>query len=301
MRRWCPGSSTPMCTAARGGASFSGGPTDGDGGCPAPAAWHAPHWWPRRGLRESGRPAAPGHRTGRRGAGRGDRRHPSGRPVAGRRTLRRTRSGAVARSRTRGTTTGARRRRRDDPDGDAGPERSGALDAIATLVDANVAAAVGHTEATYAQTRAAIEATVATHLFNAMRPIHHREPGPVIALLEDPRVTVELITDGVHVDAALYRHVSRTAGADRVDLVTDAMAAAGMSDGAYRIGPLAVDVTDEHTWPVPRPSPAAPRRWTGCSGSPSPTANCRATKRCVRRCGSRRSIRPAHWVSPTRR
>lgn len=126
------------------------------------------------------------------------------------------------------------------------PERSGALDAIATLVDANVVAAVGHTEATYAQTRTAIEAgaTVATHLFNAMRPIHHREPGPVIALLEDPRVTVELITDGVHVDAALYRHVSRTAGADRVDLVTDAMAAAGMSDGAYRIGPLAVTVTD---------------------------------------------------------
>ena len=125
------------------------------------------------------------------------------------------------------------------------PERTGALQAIAGLVDANVVAAVGHTEATYSQTRAAVDAgaTVATHLFNAMRPIHHREPGPVIALLEDPRVTVEVIADGVHVDPALYRHVTRSAGDGRVALVTDAMAAAGMSDGAYTIGPLAVDVT----------------------------------------------------------
>ncbi len=125
------------------------------------------------------------------------------------------------------------------------PERTGALDAVRQVVDAGAVAAVGHTEATYAQAREAVAAgaTVATHLFNAMRPIHHREPGPVIALLEDPRVTVELITDGVHVHPALYRHVSRSAGSDRVSLVTDAMAAAGMADGAYRIGPLAVEVT----------------------------------------------------------
>ena len=126
------------------------------------------------------------------------------------------------------------------------PERTGALDAIRIVVDAGAVAAVGHTEATYQQTRDAIDAgaTVATHLFNAMRPIHHREPGPVIALLEDPRVSVEVIADGVHVDAALYRHVSRSAGDDRVSLVTDAMAAAGMADGTYRIGPLAVEVAD---------------------------------------------------------
>ena len=124
------------------------------------------------------------------------------------------------------------------------PERTGALDAIRAVVGSGAVAAVGHTEATYEQTRAAIDAgaTVATHLFNAMRPIHHREPGPVIALLEDPRVSVEVIADGVHVDAALYRHVSRSAGDGRVSLVTDAMAAAGMADGAYRIGPLAVEV-----------------------------------------------------------
>ncbi|BBY90683.1 N-acetylglucosamine-6-phosphate deacetylase [Mycobacterium gallinarum] len=126
------------------------------------------------------------------------------------------------------------------------PEREGARAAIERIVDAGVVAAVGHTDATYDQTRAAIEAgaTVATHLFNAMRPINTREAGPVIALLEDPRVTVELITDGVHVDPALYRHVSHSAGPDRVSLITDAISAAGMSDGAYQLGPLEVDVVD---------------------------------------------------------
>jgi len=125
------------------------------------------------------------------------------------------------------------------------PERAGAPAAIGRVVDAGAVAAVGHTDATYDQTRAAIDAgaTVATHLFNAMRPVHHREPGPVIALLEDRRVTVEMIADGVHIDPALYRHVTRSAGPDRVSLVTDAMAAAGMADGPYRIGPLAVEVT----------------------------------------------------------
>ncbi|MBV8929381.1 MAG: amidohydrolase family protein, partial [Mycobacteriaceae bacterium] len=126
------------------------------------------------------------------------------------------------------------------------PERAGALAAIRRIVGAGAVAAVGHTDATYEQTRAAIAAgaTVATHLFNAMRPISHREPGPVIALLEDSRVTVELITDGVHVDPALYRHVCRSVGPDRVSLVTDAMAAAGMPDGRYQLGPLPVDVVD---------------------------------------------------------
>ncbi len=123
------------------------------------------------------------------------------------------------------------------------PERDGGLAAIKQIVDAGVVAAVGHTEATYEQTRAAIAAgaTVGTHLFNAMRPIDRREPGPIVALLEDDRVTVELITDGVHVDPAIYRHVTRSAGIDRVSLITDAMAAAGMADGEYWLGPLAVD------------------------------------------------------------
>lgn len=126
------------------------------------------------------------------------------------------------------------------------PERDGALAAIRQLVTAGVVAAVGHTEATYEQTRAAIAAgaTVGTHLFNAMRPVDRREPGPVVALLEDSRVTVELITDGVHLAPAIYRHVTRSVGPDRVSLVSDAMAATGMADGRYHLGALAVDVVD---------------------------------------------------------
>jgi N-acetylglucosamine-6-phosphate deacetylase len=126
------------------------------------------------------------------------------------------------------------------------PERDGALAAIGQIVEAGVVAAVGHTEATYEQTRAAIAAgaTVGTHLFNAMRPIDRREPGPIVALLEDDRITVELITDGVHVDPAIYRHVTRSAGPERVSLITDAMAAAGMADGEYWLGQLAVAVED---------------------------------------------------------
>ncbi|MEO3756987.1 N-acetylglucosamine-6-phosphate deacetylase [Mycobacterium sp. B14F4] len=126
------------------------------------------------------------------------------------------------------------------------PERPGALAAIERFVAHGVVVAVGHTEATYAQTRAAIAAgaTVGTHLFNAMRPIDRREPGPIIALVEDPAVTVELITDGVHVDPAVYRHISRSVGPDRVSLVTDAISAAGMADGIYRLGPLSVEVVE---------------------------------------------------------
>jgi N-acetylglucosamine-6-phosphate deacetylase len=126
------------------------------------------------------------------------------------------------------------------------PERPGALAAIRQLTAAGVVVAVGHTEATHAQTRAAVDAgaTVGTHLFNAMRPIDRREPGPIVALLDDPRVTVEMITDGVHLDPAIYRHAHRSAGPGRVALITDAMAATGMSDGRYRLGPLGVEVVD---------------------------------------------------------
>jgi len=77
-----------------------------------------------------------------------------------------------------------------------------------------------------------------------MRPLHHREPGPITALVEDPRVTIELINDGVHLHPALYRNATKWVGPDRVALITDAMAAAGMSDGAYTLGALDVDVTD---------------------------------------------------------
>lgn len=126
------------------------------------------------------------------------------------------------------------------------PEQPAAIDAVRRLVDFGVVVAVGHTDATYDQTRAAIDAgaAVGTHLFNAMRPVLHREPGPVPALLEDDRVTVELICDGVHLHPATIRWVLRTASARRVALVTDAMAAAGAGDGDYLLGHLTVRVRD---------------------------------------------------------
>ena len=124
------------------------------------------------------------------------------------------------------------------------PELPGSAAAIARFVDAGVVVAVGHTDATYDQTRQAITAgaTVGTHLFNAMRPLHHREPGPVLALLEDARVTVELIADGVHLHPALAHAVIGAVGPERVALVTDATAAAGLGDGTLRLGPVQIDV-----------------------------------------------------------
>ena len=126
------------------------------------------------------------------------------------------------------------------------PERAGALDAIRQIVSAGAIAAIGHTDADYALTRAAIDAGArhGTHLFNAMAPIHHRRPGPIVALLDDDRVTLELVTDGLHVHPALWEHAVRIAGVDRLAAVTDAMAAAGMPDGPYRLGHLDVEVVD---------------------------------------------------------
>ncbi|CAL9493749.1 N-acetylgalactosamine-6-phosphate deacetylase [Streptomyces sp. enrichment culture] len=123
-------------------------------------------------------------------------------------------------------------------------ELPGGIDSVRMLTDHGVIAAIGHTDATYEQTVQAVEAgaTVATHLFNAMPPLGHRAPGPVTALLEDERVTVELINDGVHLHPAALRLAFRHAGAARVAFVTDAMDAAGFGDGRYLLGPLEVEV-----------------------------------------------------------
>ncbi|NGN66509.1 N-acetylglucosamine-6-phosphate deacetylase [Streptomyces sp. A7024] len=126
------------------------------------------------------------------------------------------------------------------------PELPGGLDSVRLLADAGVIAAVGHTDATYDATLEAVEAgaTVATHLFNAMPVLGHRAPGPVAALLEDERVTVELINDGVHLHPAVLDLAFGSAGADRVAFITDSMGAAGMGDGRYMLGPMHVEVTD---------------------------------------------------------
>ncbi|MFI7403653.1 N-acetylglucosamine-6-phosphate deacetylase [Streptomyces sp. NPDC049541] len=125
-------------------------------------------------------------------------------------------------------------------------ELPGGLDSVRLLAELGVIAAIGHTDATYEQTVAAIDAgaTVATHLFNAMPQIGHRAPGPITALLEDERVTVELINDGTHLHPAALQLAFHHAGADRVALITDAMDAAGFGDGRYLLGPLEVEVTD---------------------------------------------------------
>ena len=126
------------------------------------------------------------------------------------------------------------------------PELPGALDAIALLVEHGVVAAVGHTGATYEMTMTAIAAgaTVGTHVFNGMPPAHHREPGPVTALLASPTVTCELIADGIHLHPGMLAFAAQAAGPDRSALITDAVDAAGRPDGRYRLGGQDVTVAD---------------------------------------------------------
>ena len=126
------------------------------------------------------------------------------------------------------------------------PELDGAIPAIQTIRAAGVQAAVGHTAATYEQTVAAIQAgaTIATHLCNAMQPPHHRTPGPVTALLENPRIAVELIADGIHLHPAVLALLARTAGPDRTVMISDAIAAAASADGTYTLAGQPVHAKD---------------------------------------------------------
>ncbi len=123
------------------------------------------------------------------------------------------------------------------------PELAGAAAAITRFTDAGVAVAVGHTAATYEQTMTAFNAgaSILTHAFNGMRGIHHRAPGPVVAAMSRPGVTLEIINDGTHVHSDVVRMACASAPG-RVALVTDAMAAAGAADGEYLLGALEVTV-----------------------------------------------------------
>jgi N-acetylglucosamine-6-phosphate deacetylase len=125
------------------------------------------------------------------------------------------------------------------------PELPGGLDAVRQVVAAGAVAAIGHTGADYQTARAAIAAgaSVATHLFNAMPQVHHRDPGPVVALLEDETVAVELILDNHHLHPATAALAMRSSRGS-FHLVTDAMAATGSADGRYRLGSRVVDVAD---------------------------------------------------------
>ncbi|MBO1754542.1 N-acetylglucosamine-6-phosphate deacetylase [Allobranchiibius sp. CTAmp26] len=123
------------------------------------------------------------------------------------------------------------------------PELPGALDLVRAARRHEVTVALGHTDATYEQCLPAIEegATVATHLFNGMPPLHHRAPGPVGAAL-DRRLWCEVIADGVHLHPAALRIVER-AVPDRLVAITDAISAAGLADGTHELGGQAVGVT----------------------------------------------------------
>ena len=124
------------------------------------------------------------------------------------------------------------------------PELPGAAEVIRAAAAAGVIAAAGHTDASAEVTAEAVDAgiTHATHLFNGMRPIDHRAPGPAGALL-DRQVTCEVIADGTHLHDAIVRLAARMAGHGNLVLITDAMAAAGMPDGSYRLGELDVTVS----------------------------------------------------------
>ena len=130
------------------------------------------------------------------------------------------------------------------------PERPGGLDLIRRLhgrVPQRVVVSLGHTDASYEEFVAGIDAgaTIATHLFNAMSPFAHRFPGAIGAALTDERITVGLIADGVHCHPASLRLALAAKGAERVALVTDMMAAAGMGPGSYALGgrTVVVDAT----------------------------------------------------------
>ncbi|MDU0205244.1 MULTISPECIES: N-acetylglucosamine-6-phosphate deacetylase [Paenibacillus] len=124
------------------------------------------------------------------------------------------------------------------------PEVEGALETIAWLRDRGIVAACGHTDASYADIQSAVDAGLshAVHTFNAMKPLHHREPGTVGAVLTDDRISGEVIADGHHVHPAAIRLLVKTKQPDGLLLITDAMSAAGLGDGQYDLGGQAVTV-----------------------------------------------------------
>lgn len=125
------------------------------------------------------------------------------------------------------------------------PESEGSLAYIKQLADNGIVPSCGHTDATYEQIIEAADHGLrhAVHTFNAMTPLHHRNPGTVGAVLTDDRITAEVIADGHHVHPAGIKLVTRAKGTHNVILVTDAMAAAGMPDGDYELGGLPVHMT----------------------------------------------------------
>lgn len=127
------------------------------------------------------------------------------------------------------------------------PERESNLARIRQLADAGFLVSLGHTNATYEQFVAGVDAgaRMATHLFNAMTSIHHREPGAMVATLVDDRVVTGLIPDGIHTHPAMVRLAIKAKGVDGIAIVSDMMAACGLGPGTYPLASMEVTVTED--------------------------------------------------------
>jgi N-acetylglucosamine-6-phosphate deacetylase len=123
------------------------------------------------------------------------------------------------------------------------PELPGAIETIVEARTIGVHSSIGHSDATYSQALQGIKAGAdhATHTFNAMRPLDHREPGILGAVLSDDRLTADLIADGVHVDPSIVKLFLQAKGPERAILITDAISATGMPDGVYKLGAFEVE------------------------------------------------------------
>ena len=126
------------------------------------------------------------------------------------------------------------------------PELPGALEVIAEAARRHVCVSVGHSDAemTVAQDAVNAGARHATHTFNAMRPLDHRDPGILGEVLTDERLSADIIADGIHVSPAVVKLFLQAKGTERAVLITDSISATGMPDGRYQLGPIQVDVKE---------------------------------------------------------
>ncbi len=126
------------------------------------------------------------------------------------------------------------------------PEVTGAMEVIAEAARRKVCVSIGHSDAELPVAQDAVNAGArhATHTFNAMRPLDHRDPGIIGQVLTDDRLTADIIVDGIHVAPPIVKLFLLAKGRERAVLITDAISATGMPDGRYQLGPIEVDVKD---------------------------------------------------------
>jgi len=126
------------------------------------------------------------------------------------------------------------------------PELPGAIEVIGEAARRNVCVSIGHSDADLTTAQNAVEAGArhATHTFNAMRPLDHRDPGIIAEVLTDHRLTADIIVDGIHVSPPVVEIFMKTKGVEHAVLITDCISATGMPDGQYQLGPILVDVKD---------------------------------------------------------